>query len=279
MNANRLFVPLALAAILASGCLGYPAGSARPGDTVTIEYTARDPATGEAILLNRTALFPLGSGESGLGPDVERSLVGMQVNETRTVRSPAANRGFDGKQHLNATLGHGPGTTTVPTPTLRQAFGNITAGFSFSFNQYFNATVVSVGEAETTVRLVPNGQAQEVPDLGVRVRGIALGDQVALALEPMVGTTFRLLLAVDDLGLPAGSYKVEGRDGDRIAFAYTPAALDLVGRDIEVTARLVSVAPGAVPDAGGNYGARRGASGTGVASLTASAPGDDGHGH
>jgi hypothetical protein len=276
---NRLLVPIAVAALLASGCLGYPPGSARPGDTVTIEYTARDPGTGEAIALNRTALFALGSGGSGLGADVEQALVGMRVNETRTVHSPAASRSFDQRRHLNDTVAHGPAVTTVRTATLRQAFGNVSAGYAFAYNQYFNATVESVGDTDTSVRLAPTAGVEEVPDLGVKVRGVALSaEQVALALEPMVGTVFRLPMAIEELGLPAGSYKVLGAEEGRIVYAYSPAALDLVDRDLDVTARLVSIAPGEAPDHGGNYGIRRAPGG--IASPQAQPQlADDGHQH
>src|SRR5688572_7857169 len=74
-----------LLSALASGCFGVPPGAADNGDSVRIRYTAYDLETGQVLRQNQTAVFAVGSGDSGLGSQVERAIRGHKANDTFTV--------------------------------------------------------------------------------------------------------------------------------------------------------------------------------------------------
>ena len=112
-----------------------------------------DAAVAAAGLVERfhiSKTFVLGSGDSGLGFDAERGMVGMMVNDTRTIHSEH-DKSRDYSQIITRErwLGEAePLSTTIEQATFEQNLGEPTVGQVFAYNNLFQAEVVSFDGTE-----------------------------------------------------------------------------------------------------------------------------------
>ncbi|HUR64024.1 MAG TPA: hypothetical protein VM241_06040 [Candidatus Thermoplasmatota archaeon] len=252
-------LPVLACLVLLAGCLGYPAGSVRPGDAVTLTYTATDPATGQPLLPPGSTTAIAGQ-PSGLGPDVDRALVGRHANETFTVDAKAA-ASYTGTQTVPTDLGRSPIESKVARRAFEAQLGVPTVGQEFRASALYNATVVSFDGGNVTYRLkVAEGQEIPVPALGLKVVHHIEGADLVRSLAPIPGTTFGIDPAANGqtpLGLPPGSYRTQGLAGDQLVFDYSPVPAGLFGKAIHYEVKVVAVQTGSRGSApSGEYGHR-----------------------
>ena len=254
----KAIVLLSIAALLASGCFGYPPGSAKPGDTVTIRYTATD-SSGVVVAKDQTSSFVLGAGTSGLGADVERALTGLTANATAVFVSPAASRAYGGIVTQPAEFERKAIAQTYDRAQFEQAVGPAKVGLTFQAYGY-NATMTKVEDTLVTFELQSkDGQHQDFPQYGLSLVYRTDGADRVKVLEPMVGTTFSIFYASQiALDLAPGSYKVMASKDGKLQFAFYPGTdRTLVDREVTFHIAILAVAPGHPPAApSGAYGVR-----------------------
>ncbi len=269
MKALPLLVLAALASATLAGCFGYPPGSARPGDTVTVRYTALDPATGAVVKDTQMVSFAVGSGSSGLGADVERAVVGLLPNATTVVASPASARAYTAVREAPQEFQRNAQVQTYNTTAFTQQVGTPVVGMTFPAFGY-NATMLLVTPQEVTFRLdAKDGARQDFPQYGLSVVYRSEGDQLLKVLEPMPGSTFSLFyenqialqcfLPDGTLGAcPVGSYEVLPAQGGHLRFGFFPGTdRTLLAKSLTFQLTLVSVKAGAPPASpAGAYGVR-----------------------
>lgn len=258
MNVRLPLLALAATALLLSGCFGYPVGTAKPGDTVTVRYNATD-ASGMMVKSGQVATFRLGSGASGLGLDVERALLGLGVDGTATVASPAEARSFNAVVTAPQEFERLAILQTYNTTAFTQQVGPPTVGMTFPAFSY-NATMVAVTPQQVTFRLEPkDGEQIAFTQYGLRMVYSTSGEERVRTLEPIVGTVFSLAYANQiALELPAGTFKVLEAANGMLRFGYTPGSdRALVERDLTFTLTVLTVAVGEPIEApAGQYGRR-----------------------
>ncbi|HUR62763.1 MAG TPA: hypothetical protein VM286_10445 [Candidatus Thermoplasmatota archaeon] len=260
MSAGRIPSALALALVLLplAGCLGYPPGTIRPGDTVTVTYTATDLATGKVLARDQTATFVAGSGASGLGRDLERAVLGHRTNDTLSLESRGdAGRGFNQVVEAQQVFDSRDIVQTYNTSAFEDALKEkATVGMAFSAFGY-NATVTDVTPALVTFRLTPrDGARQGFPEYGLTMVDSTQGGKVVRTLEPTPGVVFTVgyagqiaLQALQADGtsepFPAGTYKVLPAAGGHLRFSYSAGtATALLEKDVRFEAKIVAVEPG-----------------------------------
>jgi FKBP-type peptidyl-prolyl cis-trans isomerase 2 len=296
MSRTPSFAALAAALLAAtlSGCLGVPPGAADSGDEVTIRYTVYDLDTGATLRENRTVAFVVGSGASGLGDQVERSLRGHLPNETYTVTvRDDASLGYSGLVEVNRTLAPIPIEQSAPRADFEQYVGPATVGQVFAAYGIYDGRVTEVQNTTVLFRIeATNGQVDPVPSVGARLVTTVGETELTRTLEPVVGQTFTIappspFQPGTPLGLEPGSYKVLGATETKLQFSRSASTeADLIGRDLRVQVTVLDVqqAVEAVPTAG-NFGARDGSPQVNgdpesvLGSPLPAAPHDDGHGH
>ncbi|MEA3204310.1 MAG: hypothetical protein QOI63_1990 [Thermoplasmata archaeon] len=263
-------LPALAALLLLAGCLGYPPGSVRPGDSVLLRYSATDPATGAPVVAGTTVTAVAGQ-PSGLGADVDRALLGRHVNETFTVesRNPA---GYTDTQSVSSELGRSPLENQVPTTAFEAQLGPARVGQVFRASALYNATVVAIAGGNVTYRLaVSEGQEIPIPSLGLKVVHHIEGSDLVRTLGPLPGATFSVEPTASGqtpLGLPAGSYRTRGLEGGKLVFDYSPVGADLFGKTLRFEVQVTAVRPGTAPTAPtGEYGHRMSPQVLGDASL------------
>lgn len=269
---NLRAVVVSLLALAAAGCFGDAPGSAHAGDVVVVRYTAWDLETGQLLgeANTTTPAFALGSGESGLGLDVERALVGHRQNDTVEVRSSeAAARSYTQTLVLPPWFGEPPANHTVSISALHQddILLAIPVGGSAAVAAGLNATVIA-RDATTLVWQwdVREGQHFRVPDVeGVDYVFHPRGDRLNITLEGRSGAEFFIpaqpglpdaAVQTTVRGVGAGHYRVLASSDGMLRFSYAPDT-PLFQKAIRVQATLVQVhTPSGVPaPVGGNYGA------------------------
>ncbi|MEK6985644.1 MAG: hypothetical protein AABX89_04605 [Candidatus Thermoplasmatota archaeon] len=258
MNVRLPLLALAATALLLSGCFGYPVGTAKPGDTVTVRYNATD-ATGQMVKSGQVATFRLGSGTSGLGLDVERALLGLGVDGSATVTSPAQARSFSTVVKAPQEFERLAIVQTYNTTAFTQQVGPPKVGMTFPAFSY-NATMIAVTPVEVTFRLESkDGEQISFAQYGLRMVYSTSGEERVRTLEPIVGTIFSLAYANQiALELPAGTFKVLGAEDGMLRFGYTPGSdRALVERDLTFSLTVLTVAVGEPIEApAGQYGRR-----------------------
>ena len=250
-------LPVLAAALLLAGCFGFPPGTIRPGDSVTLKYTATDLATGQVLAQDATATFVAGSGASGLGHDLERAVIGHKANDTFTLDSRGdTGRAFDQTVEVSQLFDSRAVVQHYDTANFTKALGTPRVGMNFTAYGY-NATLTDVNPSQVTFRLAArDGLRQEFPDFGLTMVYSTQGGNLVKVLEPTPGKVFTIgfagqiaLRAINADGttapLPAGTYKVLPATGGNLRFSHSAGtAAALLGRDVAFTATIVSVAPG-----------------------------------
>jgi len=260
-----LALTLALVMAASAGCFGYPPGSVRPGDHLTVTVTAT-PLAGGAPLVTSEAweIGDVGSGSSGLGADVEQALVGHRVNETVTLDSPATARsGYSGTQHLHvAETPPNPIVDTAPQGALVQYLGHaVQVGGRFELGPGLNATVTAIANGTVTYRAdLTDGFVMPIERFGLEQIFHIHGGNFTVTFEPLVGHEFVLADSGGStpLGTPPGYYRTSGKVGDNITYDFEPAS-PLHGQAVHVTVKINSIeaaSPRKAP-ADGQYGLRR----------------------
>lgn len=305
---NRLLVLLLVtASIAASGCTGIPEGTATNGARVTIDWTAHDPETGDVLATGTGLSFVVGRGESGLGGDLEQSLVGRQENDTYTfVSEDDESRAFSEEVRTPQFLGSDAAEGNVSIDAFNRSIGHAPEeGEVFEFNPFYDAQVVSVGETELTYRFHLEGgeQRDPVPFVGAVLVSRIEDGQLVRTLEPQEGARFTVdppspQNPATPLGLEPGSYRTVGAEGGDLVYEYAPVSDSaLADRPVEFEVTVVevqSLTGGSTDLEEGKYGVRGGSpyvngDPTGVTPLghddvehdhngTAQDAHDDGHG-
>ncbi|HJQ93095.1 MAG TPA: hypothetical protein VJ874_02290, partial [Candidatus Thermoplasmatota archaeon] len=169
--ARRGLLPiLAAAALVAllSGCFGVPPGAADDGDAVRIRYTAYDLETGQAIRVNQTVVFAVGSGASGLGSQVESAVRGHMANDTFSVTvrdDPSLD--YAGVVEVNRTLAPIPVVQSAPRADFEQFVGEAFVGQTFPAYQIYDGVVTEVTNDTVHFRIqAEDGQEDPVPSVG-----------------------------------------------------------------------------------------------------------------
>ena len=266
-SAKRGLLPLLAAAALVallSGCFGVPPGTADTGDGVRIRYSAYDLETGAALRQNQTAAFAVGSGDSGLGSQLERAMRGHKANDTFTVTvrdDPALD--YTGLVEVNRTLGPIPVVQSAPRRDFEQYVGEAFVGQTFPAYQIYTGVVSEVTNDTVHFRIeAEDGQEDPVPTVGSVLVTHVGETELTRELRPEVGATFVVsppsqLQPSTPLGLEPGSYKVLGASETKLQFSRASGAPDLVGRDLRVEVTVLQVQEIAEPmPTSGNYGAR-----------------------
>lgn len=259
-----LLLGLGLVALLFAGCMGTPPGSAKPGDSVTIEYSAFDLGSGDALRENRTVTFTVGEGESGLGSTVEASLRGHRANETYTVEvrgDPSLDYSED--VAVNRSLSPIPTQQSAPRADFAQYVGEPSVGQTFDAYGIYTGQVTNVTNDTVSFQVMADdGQEDPVPSVGATLVTHVTGTALLRRLDPVAGATFTIqppspFQPTTPLGLQAGSYKVVGATDTKLLYARSASAqTDLVGRDLRVVVHVIEVTPAEEPvPTGGNYGA------------------------
>jgi FKBP-type peptidyl-prolyl cis-trans isomerase 2 len=269
MSRTPLLATLAAALLVAtlSGCFGVPPGAADTGDEVTIRYTVYDLGTGAALRENRTVAFVVGSGASGLGDQVERSVRGHLPNETYTVTvRDDASLGYTGLIEVNRTLAPIPREQSAPRADFEQFVGPASVGQVFDAYGIYDGVVTEVRNQTVLFRIeAAQGQVDPVPSVGARLVTTVGETELTRTLEPVVGQTFTIAPPTPfqpstPLGLEPGSYKVLGATDTKLQYSRSAsAAADLIGKDLRVEVTILDVheLAEAVPT-DGNFGARDG---------------------
>ncbi|HEX2065236.1 MAG TPA: hypothetical protein VHI93_00335 [Candidatus Thermoplasmatota archaeon] len=253
-------VLLALASLLLlPGCLGYPPGSARPGDAVDLIYTATDATTGQVVVEQGQASVVAGQ-PSMLGPGVDRALVGRAANDTFVVESSLPDT-YSGTQSVPAGLGRASMESRVARALFEASLGPPSIGQEFRASALYNATVVALEGANVTYRLaVTDGQEIPIPDLGLKLVHRIEGDDLVRSLAPLPGATFSIEPGPGGqtpLGLPPGSYRTRGLEGDSLVFDHSAVAPAFFGKAVRFGVTVVAVHPrGPPPAPTGEYGHR-----------------------
>jgi FKBP-type peptidyl-prolyl cis-trans isomerase 2 len=256
---------LGLVALLVAGCMGTPPGSARPGDSVTIEYSAFDLESGDALRENRTVTFTVGEGESGLGSTVEGSLRGHRANETYTVEVRAdPSLDYSERVEVNRSLSPIPTHQTAPRADFAQYVGEPTVGQTFDAYGIYTGKVTNVTNDTVSFQVIAeDGQEDPVPSVGATLVTHVTETALLRRLDPVDGATFTIqppspFQPTTPLGLQAGSYRVAGStDGKLLYDRSASAQTDLVGRELRVVVHVLEVTPAQAPvPTVGNYGAR-----------------------
>jgi FKBP-type peptidyl-prolyl cis-trans isomerase 2 len=252
-------LPLLACLVLLAGCLGYPPGAIRPGDDAVVRYTATDPLSGQVLVPSDPATSTAGKA-SGLGPDIDRALVGHLANDTFSLDATAPAR-YTGSQAVSADLGRSPLQSQVPVAAFQAQLGPPHVGQEFRASALYNATVVDASGGNVTYRLkVADGQEIPVPSLGLKVVHRIDGTQLVRSLAPLPGTTFGVepsATGQTPLGLPPGSYRSRSLEDGRLTFDYSPVLPAFFGRTLHFDVTVLAVHPNVAPPApSGEYGHR-----------------------
>ncbi len=217
---------------------------------------------GHAMALALNGAGTLGTGDTGLGADFERGLIGVQPGETvRIVSRDDASRDFVSKVRADKWVSEPqPIEQTIPRAAFEQNVGTPEVDQVFKFNNLFQAQVVSFDDSEVVADLlVTPGQEFDASIVGGNVVARVTEGmyQFELVLEP--GAVFTLQSTPFNpapLGLPDGTFRSIGTDGDEVVWDHTPVARALVGRDIEFHVTVEEVTPAAL-ELGEDYGTRQ----------------------
>lgn len=300
MNKSVLLIALLLAPL--SGCLGVPSGAIGPGASISAVVTVTDADSGETLMFSQGMNFDVGSGESGLGFEFERALIGKSDDYEGTIiirDDPSVE--WQGPVSAQARY-ESPLVQQIPIQQFSQAFGTPVEGETFSPpNSFFDYQVVAVSGQTVSYKPLPEqGQRDEVPTIGAFLVTSVEGDTLIQVLEPNVGATFRVIPPTPfnpntPLGLAPGAYRTIGGDGASIQFEHSHVSdPNLAGRDLSIEVRVRTVQSGGDPllePFEGNYGMRDSTTVNGRANptpdfgpLSSESPSpadgsDDGHDH
>lgn len=204
--------------------------------------------------------FVMGAGNSGLGFDVERGLIGLSVNDTKTIISEEdPSRGFSKMVRKPAELGGGDIMRTIPRTQFQNSLGEPAVGMVFQLDQVVSAEVVSFTNTsvEAKVTLV-DGEEFDAAIVGAKVVARVNPLTYQFILEPVEDQTFTI--QANPMGTPldlaAGTYRSIGLEGTEAvwAFSSTPAVLVETPIEVHVKVTKVTIGRAVVPD--GDYGVR-----------------------
>lgn len=236
-------------ALLLSGCLGVPDGAGDVGDSVTVDWAAFDSITGTRLAGASGLTFVIGSGDSGLGAEVERAVIAQVPGETIRIQVELSSRAT-----ADAVFGPFDLELSVPRLDFERAIGAPSLNQTFQVS-FYDASVTAFDDAQVTYRVhAVDGQRDPVDFVGATLVTHVDGDQMTQELDPIVGATFTIQPSQTGetaLGLAPGAYKSVGREGDQIVFDYIAGGnVDLIGVpvDLEVTVTSVRAANAAPPN-------------------------------
>lgn len=219
---NRLLVLLLVtASIAASGCTG-----SEPDTLAVIDWTARDPETGEVLAEGRGTQFVVGRGGSFLGDDLERSLRGRSAGENYTFVSRGdESRTLSEEVRTPQLLGSDAAQQEISVAAFNRTLGHDPmVGEVFDYNPFYQAQVVAVGAQNLTFRFYLEGgeQRDPVPIVGAVLVSRIEDERLLRILEPDVGARFSIQPPSPQnpstaLGLAPGIYTTVGaEDGDLV---------------------------------------------------------------
>lgn len=264
----RFLVILALSALALSGCTGIPAGAAGPGDFLTVTVTATDPTTGEALLDGVEVQLAMLSGNSGLGFDFERRLLGAAAgDQVRFDKDPAVD--YDQTVRVESSFDPIPLVADIGRNQFEGVFGPATAGMEFAPDfSFYRYRVEAVDNTTVTYRiLAEDGQRNDVPQVGaVLVTHVdEAADTMTQSLDPAVGTTFQIAPPTPynpttPLGLAPGSYVTLGATATQIEYGFANTQYpQLLGRAVHFQVEVIEIQQGLsvqdIPE-DGNIGVR-----------------------
>jgi len=264
MNARGVLI-LAAAVALAAGCLGVPPGSADTGDSVTIQYSARDLANGNLLRDNRTATFTVGAGDSGLGLAVEKAMRGHRQGDVFTVtvqHDPSLD--YSAAASVNRTLAPIPTNQTAPRSDFTNYVGEPTIGKTFPAYGVYTGVVTQADNDTVWFEVqATDGQQDPVASIGAVLVTHVMPGMLMRSLDPVNGSTFAIqppspFQPTTPLGLQPGSYRVVGATADKILYARSASTeSDLIGKSLRVDVTVVQVTTVESPvPTGGNFGVR-----------------------
>ncbi|MGB1585989.1 MAG: hypothetical protein ACPHID_02955 [Thermoplasmatota archaeon] len=191
MNRTLVLTLASLIAVTLSGCTGAPAGTAAIGDTATVNWTAFDLHSGAQVASGTDLEVEIGKGQSGLGRDFERHLIGQPVGQTFTFDSEA-----DPSRPYGAIISTGrdqlaPGQAESSTDlaTFQSVVGiDPVVGESFEFNGVFLAEVVALDGDSVTFRHLDHTAALD--SLGIIVVTTVEDGELLFDLQANPGVEF-----------------------------------------------------------------------------------------
>lgn len=238
---------LVLAALLAvtlSGCFGTPHGAA-------VLSCQASNADGTPVLMPQRFAVDFGTPWG-------RSFQNRAVNTT--VANPASESGHaycaivEVPQEFQRTAK----LQTYNTTSFTDIVGTPTVGMRFAAFGY-NATMTAVDPHLVTFELQPrDGERLEVAQYGLALQHGSDGDELVQTLQPLVGTTFRILQPNQiALPLPVGAYRSLEAQGGHLRFGYVASTdVALLDRALTVSVTVVAVERASLADTPGLYGVR-----------------------
>ncbi len=295
MNRTVLIVTALLLPL--AGCLGFPEGSAGPGDLVVASVMVTDAETGAPLMTNQQLSFAVGSGLSRLGFSFERQVLGLTEGESATIKvtdDPSLQWGntVNAQGVFEDSL-----TGTIDEGRFVQFFGELAVGETFTPQQsFYEFRVEDKSNGIVTFRALPEeGQLNPLPALGATVR-TTVDESRGVLIQRLLaneGATFTIqppsAISADTLlGLEPGAYQSVGNEGDEIVYRFNPTGDHrVVGHDLIIQVTIIGIREGAggpnVEPVDGNYGVRaspviNGSPNT-MAHYGAHAGGSHGHAH
>ncbi len=247
----------ALAAIPLSGCLGLPEGSADSGYEVALQFRAFDADSGETLVSSATG-FVIGSGDSGLGPQFERNIIGHKVNETFTfvINNEGPTR-YPGEASVPRALSDVPLVQQTSHSTFISFVGlqpDVGLVFPLAQDEHGNVLLegrVLANDTQVSFRvLVEDGQEIPAPEIGAKVRYGVIGDNATRSLVSDVGAVFGIAVPAPGrptlLGLQPGAYRSTGMSDTDLLFEFNSNYHypQLLGRNVRYEVTLLGVAAG-----------------------------------
>jgi hypothetical protein len=250
-------VPADLAPYFALGADG------RPANVPVGSFDSAVIAGGHAASFSVSKSFSMGSGDSGLGFEVERGIVGMLPDEVRTIESGNdPTRGFSQEIERPRWLGNTESMLEmIERPLFEESLGAPTIGRTFQMTQSFDAEVINFTDTEVNVRLVIE-ESYPADIVGGLVVPRIVGDTFRLELVLTPGAEFNIASTPGQsapLELSNGAYRSLRTDGDNVVWAFSASPAGTVGQPITVIVTLVEVTQGTVAGVDGSHGARQSA--------------------
>lgn len=253
------------------------AGGVEPVPKAAFDQAIIDAGLAMELALNQELVL----GDVGpLGFELERELVGAQVNQTlRVISRDDPTRDFHERVTADKWISDlQPLDQTIPRNTFEQNLGTPEMGQVFQFNNLFEAEVTAIDDNEVQARLlVQPDQEFDASVVGGQVVARVLGDDYRFELVLVPGEVFTIQsspFSPAPLGLEDGTYRSVGTEGDEVVWQYASAIGALVGRDVEFVVKVLEITSPADEVLGDDYGARRS-----PVLAPGGAFGDDGHHH
>lgn len=192
MKRTLFFLTLAAMTTTAlSGCFGDP-NAAAMGDDVTVNWTAYDPSTGVPVASGQDLTFTIGSGQSGLGRDFERQMIGQHAGNTWTFLSEEdPSRPYGGvittpRDQLEPFAA----VQQIDVPRFTSAIGEPTEGMTFDVG-FYQGVVQTIESNTVTYEIMPReNQHDHVDFVGIILRTEVRQGTIHQILEADVGVKF-----------------------------------------------------------------------------------------